>query len=111
MNNTQGKAQNRNMERKRRQGSKTPQNTNNNILKDLEETRDESPVFDIRRISVRMFNEPKEELKQDIKNQLNELQTNMNKMLEKTQKQLNELKEDLIKFRNEIKGIIEKGDK
>jgi uncharacterized protein involved in exopolysaccharide biosynthesis len=42
---------------------------------------------------IRMFNEPKEGLKQYIQNELNESQQNTDKKLEKTQKQLNELRE------------------
>jgi hypothetical protein len=56
------KAQNRNMGRKRRQGNMTPQKTSNNIIEDLVESEgDETPVADLRRIMINMFNELKEE--------------------------------------------------
>jgi DNA-binding transcriptional MerR regulator len=55
------------------------------------------PVAEVRRM-IRMFNELKAELKEDIQKQLNESQENMDKKLEKTQKQLNEMKEDVNKL-------------
>jgi hypothetical protein len=61
------KAQHRNMGRKRRQGNTTHQKTNNSIIEDLVESRgDESPIADIRRMVIRMFNKLKEELKENI---------------------------------------------
>jgi hypothetical protein len=48
------------MERKRRQGNRTPQKTNNNKIQDLVESEeDESPISDLRRMMIRMFNELK----------------------------------------------------
>jgi hypothetical protein len=45
------------MERKRREGNRTPQKTNNNKIEDLVESEeDESPVSDLRRMMIRMFN-------------------------------------------------------
>jgi hypothetical protein len=46
---------------------------------------------------IRVFNDIKEELKEDIQKQLNEYQENTDKQLEKTQKQLNEFKENFNK--------------
>jgi molybdenum-dependent DNA-binding transcriptional regulator ModE len=69
------------MGRKRRQGNMTPQKTNNNIIEDLVESKgDESPVTDIRRMIIRMFNE----LKEGIQKQFNDSQENKDKKLKKT---------------------------
>jgi uncharacterized protein (UPF0305 family) len=54
--------------------------------------RNESFIADIRRMMVTIFNDLKEELREDIQKQLNESQDNMDKKLEKTKKQTNELK-------------------
>jgi hypothetical protein len=63
------KAQNRDMGKERRQGSKTPQKTNNNIIKDLVDSEaDESPAADMRRMLIIMFNELKRSLKKTYKN-------------------------------------------
>jgi hypothetical protein len=53
------KAQNRNMERKRREGNMIPQKTNNMIIEDLVES---DPVSGIRGMMIRMFNELKENI-------------------------------------------------
>jgi hypothetical protein len=72
---------------KRKQGNMTPQKTDNNIIEDLVKSeRDESPVTYFRRTMIRMFNELKEELKENMQIQLNEYHMNMDK------KQLSELK-------------------
>jgi hypothetical protein len=72
------KAQNRNMERKRKQRNVTLQKTNNNIIEDLMESYgDESPVADLKRMMIRMFKELKEELKEIMKKTHNEYQENM----------------------------------
>jgi hypothetical protein len=61
------KAQNRRIGRKRRQENTTPQKSNNNIIEDLIKSEgDESPVADVRRMIIRMFNELKEELKAEM---------------------------------------------
>jgi hypothetical protein len=89
------------MRRKRRQGNMIPQNSNNNIIVDLVESKgDESSVADLRRMMTRMFNE----LKENMQKQLNEYQENTDKEnLKKTQKQLNKLKENFNKLLNETK--------
>jgi hypothetical protein len=52
----------------------TPQKTNNNMIEDMVETEvEESPIADIRRMLINMFNE----LKEDIQKQLNEFQENI----------------------------------
>jgi hypothetical protein len=57
------------MQIKRKQWNMAPQKTNNNIVEDLVESEgDESPVADIKRMVIRMFNELREELKKDIQN-------------------------------------------
>jgi hypothetical protein len=56
----------------------------------VESEEHESPVGNLRRMMIKMFNE----LKEGIQTQLNEFQENMYKKLGKTQKQLNELKKD-----------------
>jgi molybdenum-dependent DNA-binding transcriptional regulator ModE len=51
-----------------------PQKTNKNTIHDLVESEwDESPVADMKRMLIRMFNE----LKEDIQKQFNEHQENM----------------------------------
>jgi hypothetical protein len=63
------KTQNRNMERKRRQGSTTPQKINNDIIEDLVESEgDEYPLTDIRKRMIRIFNELKSSLRRTYKN-------------------------------------------
>jgi hypothetical protein len=61
---------------KQRQGN-TPQKTNG-IIEDLVESQgDDSPVAKLRRMMIRMFNEHKEELKENVPKQLNEYQEDM----------------------------------
>jgi hypothetical protein len=55
-----------------------------------------------------LFNELKEELKENMQKQLNEYQEHMHKTPNNTQKQLNELRETLNKPQNETKEIIKK---
>jgi hypothetical protein len=44
-------------------GNKTSQNNNNNLIEDLMESEgDETPVADVKRMIIRMFNEFKEKL-------------------------------------------------
>jgi hypothetical protein len=66
----------------------------------------ESPVADIR--MIRMFNDLKEEFKEDIQTQFNESQETMDKNLEKTQKQISEFREDFNKLQNETMETIKK---
>jgi hypothetical protein len=48
---------------KRRQKNMTPQKTSNNTTEDLVESEgDESPVADVKRMMIRMFNELKENI-------------------------------------------------
>jgi hypothetical protein len=57
------KTQNRNRGIKRMKGNKTSQNNNNNLIEDLMESEgDETPVADVKRMIIRMFNEFKEKL-------------------------------------------------
>jgi hypothetical protein len=61
------KAQNRNMGRERRQGNTTLQKTSSNIIEDLMKSEgDEFSVAELRWIMIRMFNELKVELKENI---------------------------------------------
>jgi uncharacterized protein (DUF1697 family) len=83
------KAQNRNMGRKRRQGNTIPQKANNTTIEDLMESEeDESPVANVKRMMIRMYNEHNKEHKEDTQEQLNESPDNKDKKIEKTQKQL-----------------------
>jgi predicted ester cyclase len=66
-------AQNRNMGKKRRKGNTTPQKPNNHTIKDLVESEgDKSSVAAFRKMMIRMFNELKEEHKEEKQKQLNE---------------------------------------
>jgi flagellar motility protein MotE (MotC chaperone) len=68
------------------------------MIEDLIESEgDGSPVADLRRMIIRMFNVLEEELKENMQKQLNEYIKNMEKKLEKTQKQLKELREGFNK--------------
>jgi hypothetical protein len=91
-------------------GNMTPQKAHNHTIEDLVDSEgEESPVTEVRRMMIRMFNELKVELKEDIQKQFNESQENTGlkkKNLKKTQKQLNEIKEDANKPPNETKEII-----
>jgi hypothetical protein len=58
----------------------------------------ESPVADVRRMIIRMFNKLKEELKKHIQKQLNESQKNMDKRHKKAQNPIYKLKEDFNKL-------------
>jgi hypothetical protein len=61
------------MGRKRRQENMSPQKAKNNIIKNLMECKgDESPVADFKRMMKRMFDEAKEELRENMQKQLNE---------------------------------------
>jgi hypothetical protein len=83
------KAQNRNMWRKRRHGNTSPQKANNTTIEDLMESEeDESPVANVKRMMIRMYNEHNKEHKEDTQEQLNESPDNKDKKIEKTQKQL-----------------------
>jgi hypothetical protein len=65
---------------------------------------DESPVADLRRMMIRMFNEFKNELKENIQKQLNSINIKRAWIkFEKTQK-----REDFNKLKNETKEIIKK---
>jgi hypothetical protein len=55
------------MGRKRRQGNMTPQKTNKDMIENVMDGRgDELPVANIRRMLIKMVNELKEELKEEI---------------------------------------------
>jgi hypothetical protein len=72
----------------------TPQKANNHTVEDLVDSeREESPVSDVRRMIIRMFEELIE-----LQKQLNEYQEDTDKKLEKTQKLLTEVKEDFNKL-------------
>jgi hypothetical protein len=105
------KRQTRDIGRKRREGNTNFQRANSNIIEDLMESEGkESPVADLRRMMRRMFNELKEEFKENVQKKLS---TN----IKRTQiKNLNryrynyELREDFnkqqIKLRRLQKGGI-----
>jgi hypothetical protein len=57
------------MGRKRRQGNMIPQKSNKNIIEDLVGNKgDESPVADVRRMMIQMFNELKEDKQKQLMN-------------------------------------------
>jgi hypothetical protein len=61
------------MGRKRRQWDTTPQKTSSNMIEDwVESEGDDSPIADFRRMTIRMFHELNEELKENMQKQLNE---------------------------------------
>jgi hypothetical protein len=60
------KAQNKNMERKRKQGNTTPQKANNNNNRFDDKGREWIPVADLRRIMIQLFNEIGEELNENM---------------------------------------------
>jgi peptidoglycan hydrolase CwlO-like protein len=70
----------------------------------MESEGDESPVADLRGMMIRMFNEHKEEFKENMKNNSMNVESTDEKV-KKTKKQLNELKEDFIKLQSEMKII------
>jgi peptidoglycan hydrolase CwlO-like protein len=70
----------------------------------VESEGDESPVADLRGMMIRMFNEHKEEFKENMKNNSMNVESTDEKV-KKTKKQLNELKEDFIKLQSEMKII------
>jgi hypothetical protein len=66
--------------KKKKAGSMTPQKTSNNIIEDLAGSEGvESPIAGLRGMMIRMFNE----LKEDIKEKLNEYQGDTDKKLRK----------------------------
>jgi peptidoglycan hydrolase CwlO-like protein len=70
----------------------------------VESEGDESAVADLRGMMIRMFNEHKEEFKENMKNNSMNVESTDEKV-KKTKKQLNELKEDFIKLQSEMKII------
>jgi uncharacterized membrane-anchored protein YhcB (DUF1043 family) len=58
-----------------------------------------TPVADLSRMMIRMFNELKENL-ENMQKQLYEYQENTDKKFEKTQKELHELRQDFNKLQN-----------
>jgi hypothetical protein len=73
------------MRNKIRQGNMTPQKVNNHTIENLVDSKgDKSPIAEVRRMMIRIFNELKTELKKD--KQLIESQENTDKKLENTER-------------------------
>jgi hypothetical protein len=64
------------MGRKRRQGNMTPQKGNSIIEALVESEWDETPLVNLRRMMIIMFNELQEVLKENMQKQFNDYQEN-----------------------------------